>query len=298
MKMLKVSISPHIHAKPTTASIMRDVLISLAPAAVAAIVFYGLRAVVTMLVTVAAAVASEWVCNKVMKRDVTIFDGSAAVTGLLLAFCLPTGAPWWLGVAGAVFAIVLAKQMFGGLGHNFVNPALAGRAFLLASWPALMTSYRTPMAVDAVSGATPLAGGEASLWELFSGMVPGAFGEVCKLAVLIGGVYLIVRQVIDWRIPLAYIGGVALFSFIFGQDPLIAVLSGGVMMAGFFMLTDYVTSPATAWGRVIFGLGAALITVLIRVYGAYPEGVTYAVLFMNVAAPLIERYTQPRIFGG
>ncbi|HHY37567.1 MAG TPA: RnfABCDGE type electron transport complex subunit D, partial [Clostridia bacterium] len=242
---------------------------------------------------------------------VTVGDWSAAVTGLLLAFNIPVTAPLWLPVVGSAFAIIIVKQLFGGLGQNFVNPALAARAMLMAAWPAHMTSWVTPF--DAVSTATPLAtlvpkAGEAtaalpSYWNMFVGNIPGCLGETSALAILAGGAYLLLRGVIDWRIPVGFIGTVAVLTWIIGPkgiftgDPLAHILAGGLMLGAFFMATDYVTSPVTRKGRLIMGIGCGIITVLIRIYGSYPEGVSYSILIMNIATPLIDKFVQPRVFG-
>ena len=240
--------------------------------------------------------------QRCLKRPITISDGSAAVTGLLLGLTLPPEAPWYVPVFGAVFAIFIAKQVFGGLGDNFVNPALAGRAFLLACWPVEMTSYPNPFAVDALTSATPLADAgfaqsAAALQNAYLGLVPGTIGETCKLALLLGAAYLLLRRVIDWRIPVAYLGSLALLSWAFGENGLLAIGLGGAILGAFFMATDYVTSPITPWGKLVYGVGCGLITFAIRTWGAYPEGVTYAILLMNVAAPLIDRGFRPRKYG-
>jgi electron transport complex protein RnfD len=229
------------------------------------------------------------------------------VTGILLAYNLPIQAPWWMCIVGSVFAIVVVKQIFGGLGHNFVNPALAGRAFLLSSWPTHMTGTAFIPLTDTVTSATPLGllkeGANLSKLpsnlDMFLGLhgVYGAIGEISALALLIGGVYLIIRKVINWRIPVIYIGTVALLSFPFGQDPIFMICSGGLMLGAIFMATDYVTSPTTATGQVIYAVGCGLMTMLIRMFGGYPEGVSYSILLMNVATPLIERFTRPRVYG-
>ena len=236
--------------------------------------------------------------EKALRRPVTIDDGSAAVTGLLLALTLPAGTPWYVPVLGSVFAICIAKQVFGGLGDNFVNPALAGRAFLLASFPAAMTTY--PLVADAVTSATPLSSefaGSVDYLQAFIGRIGGCIGEVSTLALLIGAAYLLIRRVIDWRIPLSYLGTMALLTVIGGGNVLDSVLLGGTVLGAFFMATDYVTSPVTSWGRVIYGVGIGIINYTIRRWGAYPEGTTYAILLMNIAAPLIERFTRPRKYG-
>lgn len=316
MDHLSVSLSPHVRDHVTTRSIMTDVIIALAPAGLAGIVIFGWQALAIIVVSVLTAVASEALMCRVFRKSSTIADGSAIITGLLIAYNMPANAPWWVAALGSAFAIIVVKQLFGGLGQNFLNPALTGRAFLLASWPAYMTSFMLPvfapdaaasaMAVDGIASATPLAymatlqGSSAAptYMQLFLGNVPGTLGEVCKLALLIGGIYLLVRRVIDWRIPVVFFASLMLMTWIAGDDPLRAVLSGGVILGGLFMMTDYVTCPVTPWGRVIFALGCAFIVFAIRTWSsAYPEGMTYAILFMNILTPLIERFTQPRIYG-
>lgn len=312
---LLVSSSPHVWAGVSTARIMRDVLISLIPATVGAVYFFGLRAALVIATCMAAAVLTEWACQRLMGKPSTISDGSALVTGLLLAFNLPPAVPLWLPVVGAAFAIAVVKQAFGGLGRNFVNPALAARAFLLAAWPAEMTAWTSPF--DAVTTATPLAvlprptgaplvaGELPSYWDLFIGNVAGSLGETSALLLLVGAAYLLVRQIIDWRIPAGFLGTLALFTWAFGGteglfsgDPLYHLLAGGAILGAFFMATDYVTGPITPRGRWIFAIGCGLITSLIRLWGGYPEGVSYSILIMNVAAPLIDRFTVPQPFGG
>lgn len=306
-----LSSSPHLKHKATVPILMRDVIVALIPAAFAGTLFFGPKALVLMAISTGAAVLSEAVYERVSGRPITIGDWSAAVTGLLLAFNIPVTAPWWLAVVGSAFAIIIVKQLFGGLGQNFVNPALAARAMLMAAWPAHMTSWVRPF--DAVSTATPLAtlvpkAGEAtaalpSYWNMFIGNIPGCLGETSALAILIGGVYLLFRGVIDWRIPVGFIGTVAVLTWITGPqgvftgDPLAHILAGGLMLGAFFMATDYVTSPVTRKGRLIMGIGCGIITVLIRIYGSYPEGVSYSILIMNLATPLIDKFVQPRVFG-
>lgn len=296
MQKFSVSLSPHVRSELTTQRVMQLVLLSLLPASVMAVVYFGFYSLLLMLVAVISAVAAEAITCKLMKRPIPVMDASAAVTGLLIALSLPPKAPWWMPVVGSVFAIVIVKQLFGGLGSNFVNPALAARAFLMASWPVHMTSFVAPF--DAVASATPLSGTlDVSTADLLLGAIPGSMGEVCKLAVLLGGVFLLVTQIIDWRVPLSFLGSLVIFTLLAGADPVRSLLSGGVLFVALFMATDYVTSPITPWGRILFGVGCGLITFAIRTWGAYPEGITYAVLFMNVASPLIERFTKPKIYG-
>jgi len=307
--MFRVTSSPHIRSGETTQRIMLDVIIALLPALAAGIYYFGMRSLLVTLVSVVFAVVTEFVMQKLLKRPVTINDLSAVVTGILLAFNVPSTAPLWMVAIGAIFAIAVAKHCFGGLGHNFINPALAARAMLLASWPVRMTSsaFVAPGA-DAVSTATPLEAlslgtteNLPSLMDLFIGNVAGCIGETSAIALLIGGLYLIYRGVISFTIPVTYIGTVAILSFIFGGfNPYIAVyhvLAGGLFLGAIFMATDYSSSPMTAKGQVIMGIGAGILTALIRFYGAYPEGVSYSILLMNVATPLIDRFTMPRKFG-
>ena len=298
MSQLTVSLSPHVRSGATTRRIMLDVCLALLPAVIFAVYWFGFGVLLTVLLSVASAILSEFLMEKALRRPVTIDDGSAAVTGLLLALTLPAGTPWYVPVLGSVFAICIAKQVFGGLGDNFVNPALAGRAFLLASFPAAMTTY--PLVTDAVTSATPLSSefaGSVDYLQAFIGRIGGCIGEVSTLALLIGAAYLLIRRVIDWRIPLSYLGTMALLTVIGGGNVLDSVLLGGTVLGAFFMATDYVTSPVTSWGRVIYGVGIGIINYTIRRWGAYPEGTTYAILLMNIAAPLIERFTRPRKYG-
>jgi len=311
-----VSSSPHIRAKVTTASIMMDVAIALLPALVSGVFYFGFRAAYLTLLSIIFCVGFEYLWQKLTKREVTITDGTAVVTGMLLAFNLPIGAPWWLLLVGSFFAIVIVKQFFGGVGNNFMNPALAGRAFLLASWPVLMTSWIPPFtssgnALDVVSTATPLAvlkdeaaGTLPPLTDMFLGNVCGCIGETSALALLLGGLYLVLKRVISVRIPLSFVATLATLVFVFPNSSLSRldsvlynVLGGGLMLAAIFMATDYVTSPITKKGQVIMGVGCGILTFVIRRFGGYPEGVTYSILLMNVATPLIDRWTKPRVFG-
>lgn len=302
MSSFSVSLSPHVRDSASTRRIMLQVCLALLPALAFGVWAFGLYALLVVALSVASAVGTEALVQRCLKRPITISDGSAAVTGLLLGLTLPPEAPWYVPVFGAVFAIFIAKQVFGGLGDNFVNPALAGRAFLLACWPVEMTSYPNPFAVDALTSATPLADAgfaqsAAALQNAYLGLVPGTIGETCKLALLLGAAYLLLRRVIDWRIPVAYLGSLALLSWAFGENGLLAIGLGGAILGAFFMATDYVTSPITPWGKLVYGVGCGLITFAIRTWGAYPEGVTYAILLMNVAAPLIDRGLRPRKYG-
>lgn len=297
---VKLSVSPHIHSGKSTAGIMRDVLIALLPATVAGTVIFGLRSLLVVALCVAACVGFEALFNLICKKDQTIGDLSAAVTGLILALNLPANIPLWQCVIGSLFAIVVVKCLFGGIGCNPVNPALTARVFMLVSFGA-MSSVALPSVVDTVSGATPLSGGSASLTDLLLGLTGGAIGETCAVAILLGFVYLLARRVISWHIPATFVGSVYVFSFLMeGFDPLAAlsaILSGGLLLGAIFMATDYVTSPTTPWGKIIFGLGAGLVTFLIRYFGTYPEGVSFAILLMNILTPYIDSWTKRKVFG-
>lgn len=300
----KVSAAPHVHAKDSTATLMLDVIAALMPCVVAGIWLFGWRAALVIVLSVVFCVLTELVCQKIGRRPVRINDLSAVVTGIILALNLPSTAPWWMILIGAVVAIGLVKQLFGGIGDNFLNPALAARAVLLASWPARMTATNTasayPLPFDTVTSATVLTPDSAlnpSMVDLLVGRIPGTIGEVCKVAILLGFVYLLLRRTITWHIPVVMVGTFALCAWAFGLDPLVSMLSGGVLFGAVFMATDYVTSPMTKWGQVIYAAGAGLIVALIRAFGSYPEGVTYAILLMNVATPLIDRAVRPRIYG-
>lgn len=296
---LTVSSSPHLRSEASTARIMGDVLISLSPSVLAATWFFGLRAFLVILFSVALCIGLEALSRLVMKRDNTVFDGSAAVTGVLLALTLPADIPLHYVIVGCVTAIVVVKQMFGGLGCNFVNPALTARIVMLISFPAATVGQAHNLALpDGVTGATPLAGGEyASLFDLFLGKVGGAMGEGCKIAILLGLVYLLVRRIITPVIPLVMVGTVALFSLIVGENVGLQVLSGGLLFGAVFMATDYVTSPMTLKGQVLYAVGCGLFSVLIRLYANLPEGVSYAIVLMNIATPLIDRAFRPRPYG-
>ncbi|MGB7605175.1 MAG: RnfABCDGE type electron transport complex subunit D [Lutisporaceae bacterium] len=304
-----VSSSPHIRSGESTKKIMSDVVIALLPALFAGIWFFGLKALWLTMVAVGFAVATEVVMQKIMKRPVTVNDFSAVVTGILLTFNVPVTLPWWMLAIGAIFAIAIVKQCFGGVGYNFVNPALAARAMLFASWPVEMTSWVQP-GVDAITTATPMAilkGTEAtgvlpSVWNMFAGNIGGCIGETSALALLIGGLYLIYRKVISPRIPVVYIATVGILALLFGGFDMTIIpyhlFGGGLFLGAIFMATDYSSSPMTAKGQVIFAVGCGLITSIIRFYGGYPEGVSYSILLMNIATPLIDRFTLPRKFGG
>lgn len=285
---------------------MQEVCLALAPAGIAGIILFGTQAAVLIAASVISAVLAEYFYQKLTHQKVTVGDWSAVVTGLLLAYNLPANAPVWLAVVGAVIAIVLVKQIFGGIGSNFMNPALAARAILFVSWATQMTTYpATRFMLDGVSTATPLnALGTGSvagvnLMDLFLGNIPGVLGETCKLALLLGGVYLILRRIVDWKIPVAFIATVFVCYLIKdgAEMALYQILSGGLFLGAFFMATDYATSPVTNPGRVIMGIGCGIFLFVIRAYASYPEGCSFAILLMNVATPLIDKYTMPKPFG-
>lgn len=298
--LTKVMVSPHIHSGKSTDGIMRDVLIALLPATVAGVIIFGLRSLLVIALCLIFCVGFEYLFNLITKKDQTIGDLSAAVTGLLLALNLPANIPLWQCAVGSLFAIIVVKCLFGGIGKNLVNPAITARVFMLVAFGSMATAA-FPVNADAVSSATPLSLEELpSLFTLFIGNHGGAIGETCALALLLGGIYLIVRRVITWHIPTTFIATVFIFSFLMeGFDALKAlslIMTGGVFIGAFFMATDYTTSPPTPWGKVIFGLGAGLITCLIRYFGNYPEGVSFAILFMNIINPYIVRWTRRRVF--
>ena len=314
---LTISSSPHIHNSHTTQHIMRDVLIALAPALVGAVYFFGLRALALVLVSVASCFLFEKLWCKLRKQNDKTYDLSACVTGVLLAFVCPPTIAYWQLIIGDFFAIIVVKMLFGGVGKNLFNPALAARAFMF-SWPVAMSTWVKPgwenqagllSAADAVTGATPLAAmhqgvlPEASVLDMFLGNVGGCVGETSALLLLVGLVYLLIRKVITLRIPLAYVATVAVLTFLFpmGNDRFAwmgaQVFGGGLMLGAIFMATDYVTSPVTKMGQYIYGIGCGILTVLFRYFGLFPEGVTYAILLMNLCVWVIDRYTPPRIYG-
>lgn len=310
-EMLIGSSSPHIRTEESVQRIMLDVIIALIPALLGSIYFFGMNALKVTVISVAAAVITEVLMQKMFKKEVTVMDLSAVVTGILLAFNLPPEVPWYLPAFGSFFAIAIVKQCFGGIGQNFMNPALAGRAALMASWAGLMSGgftdpiLRAQGAVDAVSSATPLVllgNGEnlPALKDMFIGNIPGTIGETSALLLLIGAAYLVYRGVIDLKVPIIYIATTAVSLLILGVDAglvIYHILAGGLILGAFFMATDYASIPVTPKGRVIFAIGAGFITAVIRVKGGYPEGVSYSILLMNVATPLIERFTAPKVFG-
>lgn len=306
---LTVSYAPHIRKERYISTTMRDVLIALMPALIGSVYFFGFRTLIVTAISVAACIIAEYTWNKLCKKPNTTKDLSCVVTGVLLAMCLPPAVPYYIPVIGGIFAIIIVKCFYGGLGQNVVNPALAARAFLLACWPVAMTTW-TIKGPEAISGATPLAAFKAGIvnpaphLDLFLGTnIAGSIGEVSALLLLIGGIYLVIRKVITPVIPLTYIITVGVFGFVFTKsglfkgDFLYSILAGGTFLGGIFMATDYTTSPLTAKGQFIYALGAGIITGVIRVYGGYPEGVTYAILIMNIATPLIDKVVVPKKFG-
>lgn len=311
---LTVSIAPHIRSKESTNHIMWTVTLALIPAGAAGVFIFGIGALYVIIAAVLSAVITEWAMLAIRKKEPAISDGSAVLTGLLLAYNLPPQVPLWLPIVGSFFAIAIGKQVFGGLGHNIFNPALVGRAFLMVSWPVYMTTWQNPRwHVDAVTSATPLAlikhgaAGmlkEMSYMDLFLGNRGGCIGEVCIVALLIGAAFLFWKKYITWHIPVMYIGVVALLSWIFNGfnglltgDAFFFVLSGGLILGAFFMATDYVTSPLSTGGKIIFGASCGLLTFIIRKFSGYPEGVSYAILIMNAVVPIIDKYTHPKWFG-
>ena len=323
MKDIFVSSSPHIHSPEDTPWIMRQVIYALIPGALIGVYFFGIPAIRVIAISVVSCMVIETLWQKLMKQDITIADGSAALTGLLLAMNLPSGAPWWLVVLGSLVAIILGKQVYGGLGNNPFNPALVARVFLLISFPVHMTTWPAPraffsQAADTVTGATPLgalktaifehgtitAAPQLNLMDPFFGNIGGSLGEISALALILGGIYLIARKIISWHIPVIYIGTVAVFTGALWvmnpnlyADPAFHLIAGGLMLGAFFMATDMVTSPITNKGKIIFAIGCGVITVVIRIWGGYPEGVSFAILIMNAFVPLINKVTRPGKFG-
>ena len=301
MSKFYVSPSPHLRSHASTRRIMLDVIIALVPAIIASCVHFGWYPLLILAVCVAVCVASEFISRLIMKRDNTVGDLSAVVTGVLLALNLPANINPLIAAFGALAAIVVVKQMFGGLGMNFVNPALAGRIILLVSFPTAMTTWVASnfQAVDAVTSATPLAA-EANTYsylELLLGSHGGSMGETCAIALILGGVYLVIRRVISATIPLVIMGSAALTSLVLGRDPLFELLSGGLLLGAVFMATDYVTSPITFRGKVVYGVGIGVLTVLIRQFANIPEGMSFAILLFNILTPLIENITAKKPFG-
>ena len=320
-EMLTVSPSPHVKSPETTTTLMVDVLIALSPAIIWGVVVFGWRAAMHVLLSVAAAVGAEALYEKLMKKPITVRDCSAAVTGVLIAMNVPVSVPLWMPVVGSVFAIVVVKQLFGGIGKNFVNPALSARVFML-SWAGDMTRFTAAGdrinsllpalgEADVISSATPLAALKTgalpseSFLDMFLGRQGGCIGEVSAVLLLVGAVYLLIRKVITWHIPVAYIGTVAVLTFIFSRNGMFSwefmlyeLLAGGLMLGAFFMATDYSTSPVSPKGRIIYGIGCGAITVLIRFFGTYPEGVSFSILIMNLLVWYIDKFAKPRRFGG
>lgn len=302
-KLLNVSTSPHVRSSATTSSIMCDVLIAMAPAALFGIYQFGFRAFLIIVVCVASAVLTEYIYEKAMKKPITIMDYSAAVTGLILALNMPAYIDLWIPALGSIFAILIVKQLYGGLGQNFMNPALAGRCFLLISFAGKMTQFFP----DGVTGATPLAalkaGESVNLLNMFIGTIPGTIGETSVIALLIGAAYMLAKKVINWKIPFTYIATVAVFALIFGGHGFdltyvaAQICGGGLIFGAFFMATDYVTSPITPNGQIIYGVCLGFLTGIFRIFGPSAEGVSYAIIFCNLLVPLIEKVTMPTPFG-
>ena len=301
MRKLISSVSPHVNSPLTTQKIMLDVIIALLPAGIAAVIIFGLRALLVIGVCVAVCVFAEWGFEKICKKENTIYDLSAVVTGLLLAYNLPVSIPLWQAAFGSIVAIVVVKQLFGGIGQNFANPAITARIIMMTAFSGTMTSWVFP---DGVSSATPLAlmakGDMSSMptyLEMFLGYRGGCLGETCTLALLLGGIYLLVKRVISWHTPVAFIGTVALMSLVCGKDVPYQLMAGGLMIGAIFMATDYSSTPPTKWGKIIFGIGCGLITILIRFWGNFPEGVSFSILLMNILTPYITKLTRPKPFG-
>lgn len=304
---LIVTASPHIYSGESVKTVMYTVIIALIPSIIASFIFFGIRAIMIILISVLTAMLLEALVQWIRHKPITINDGSAIITGILLAFNLPPTSPFWLPIVGTSFAILIAKHTFGGLGNNIFNPALAGRAFLLAAYPAHMTKWiptKLSFDVDISTYATPLAiikekGGMGlpNYFDMFIGNTGGCIGETSALLLILGGLFMMARKVITWHIPVTYIGTVGLLTWLFGKDPLFHILAGGLMLGAIFMATDMVTTPVTTKGMLIFGIGCGIMTTFIRLIGKYPEGVSYSILFMNAFTPLIDRYTMPKRFG-
>ena len=302
---LFVSSAPHITGKDSSRSIMLDVIVAMIPAIIASGVIFGLRAILLIAVTAAACVLFEGLWNKALKKEQTIGDLSAVVTGILLAFNMPSTLPIWMAVVGAAFAILMVKQLFGGIGYNFANPAITARIILATSFAGAMTNFVHPtQTIDAIAAATPLAANAAGAFAegapyltMFLGLHGGVLGETSALALLIGFVYLVIAKVISPAIPVTYVATVAVLAVLFGQDPLVHVLGGGLLLGAIFMATDYVTSPYTLKGKIVFGIGLGVITMLIRVFGTMTEGVSYAILLMNLFVPYINQLTRQKPLG-
>lgn len=308
MSNIIVTSSPHITDKRTTRSIMADVIIALVPAMIASIILFGFRALLVLIVTVAACVIGEYVTRRILKRPNSLGDLTAVITGVLLALNLPASLPLWMAAVGGLIAIIVVKQLFGGVGYNFVNPAIAGRIVLLVSFSQYMSNWTEPLAwlggttADTVSAATPLAimeaGGDLpSLLDMFLGIRAGSMGETSILALIIGGIYLCIRRVITPVIPVCFIGATVILTTIGGGNPLYEFMSGGLVLGAIFMATDYTTSPMNVKGQIVFGIGCGVITAVIRLFASLPEGVSYSILLMNILVPHIENITMPKPFG-
>ena len=321
-KPVYISSSPHVHSGETTDKVMQAVIFSLLPASVVSVYFFGLPALALLLLCTLSCVAFEALCWKIMARPMTVADGSAALTGLLLALNLPPSCPWWVALLGSAVAIIVAKQVYGGLGHNLFNPALVARVVLLISFPVQMTTWTAPARVgshlDAVTMATPLGEWktavmltgklpeslQAGIGQYFMGNMAGSLGEISALALLLGAGFLFWRKILTWHIPLTYLGTVVVLSGVFWlvdptrfPNPLFHLVTGGLLLGALFMATDMVTTPIAPRGMMVFGIGCGVLTVLIRLFGGYPEGVSFAILLMNAATPLIDRFTRPKKFG-
>ena len=299
---LNLSPAPHVHASQSTRALMLNVIIALIPCALGGIVIFGPGALVLICLCVLSAVASEYLWQMLTGQTVRIGDLSAALTGLILALNLPATTPWYVAMMGSAFAVVIVKGLFGGLGDNFINPALAARAMMLAAWPKYMTVWQQPMGwnfgADAVTAATPLSSpGSYTLTQLALGTIPGSVGEVCKTAIIIGFVYLVITKTISWRIPVVMVASACGFCALLGKDPMVSVLSGGLLFGAVFMATDYVTCPMHPVAQIIYAALAGLLVALIRAFSSYPEGVTYAILMMNIAAPLLDHFCKRRVYG-
>ncbi len=310
--ILVVSSSPHLRREENIPKIMHNVIVALVPAMAASLYFFGLRAILLILTSVLSCLATEYVFQKARGKEITLADGSAIITGILLALTLPPSFPLWATAIGGISAMALGKHIFGGLGYNIFNPALVGRAFLQAAFPVTITTWTPPLtmaSVDTVTTATPLAlmkfeGKITPYLDLFFGNISGSLGETSALAILIGGLYLRYRGIINWRQPLSYLLSILLFGGLFWlispsryPDPLFHILAGGAMLGAFFMVTDYVTTPVTPLGQWIFGIGGGFLVIIIRLFGGLPEGVMYSILLMNAITPLLNRYTRPKVFG-
>ena len=304
-KLLKMGPSPHVRTSETVEKVMYDVIIALLPALLVAVYVFGIQALTTTLIAVGTCMATEGIMQKIMGKDIEIKDGSAIITGILFAFVVPVTMAYWIVIVGSVVSILLGKMLFGGLGHNIFNPALVGRAFVQASWPVAITTFvldgqAGPTMLDAMKrglDGTLVAAGNPYMNALL-GKMGGTIGETSALALLIGGAYLIYKGQVNWKVPAVIIGTVGIGAFLFGGDPIMHMLSGGLFLGAFFMATDMVTSPYTEKGQMIFAFGIGVLVTLIRFKGGYPEGMAYSILIMNGVVPLINKYTKPKLFGG